>query len=125
MTGVYALIKQGFVRNVIVADDAFCKQIQSEWDYVVRIDELNPPPQMGWRFDGDEFVSCDFDQMVLEIEALNGAENPNAYNNTVPQEGKVVVPVSSSNISWIDIALVAGPISAAMTALAYLLGKFT
>lgn len=56
----YALIKNGTVQNVIVADEAFVAQIASEWDHIERID--TPAEQalgvgMGWGWDGTQFVA--------------------------------------------------------------------
>jgi len=55
----YALIKQGTVQNVIVADEAFISQIAPEWDHIERID--TPAEQalgvgIGWGWDGTQFV---------------------------------------------------------------------
>lgn len=56
----YALIKDGTVQNVIVADEQFVAQIASEWDHIERID--TPAEQalgvgIGWGWDGAEFTA--------------------------------------------------------------------
>lgn len=53
---IYALIKNGIVVNVIVADPNFISLIQSKWDYCVRIDNLNPCPRIGDLYDGSQFA---------------------------------------------------------------------
>lgn len=56
----YALIKNGTVQNVIVADEAFVAQIAPEWDHIERID--TPAEQalgvaIGWAWNGTQFVA--------------------------------------------------------------------
>lgn len=56
----YALIKNGVVANVIVADEQFIGLIAPEWDHVERID--TPAEQalgvgIGWGWDGTKFVA--------------------------------------------------------------------
>lgn len=56
----YALIKDGAVQNVIVADEQFVAQIAAEWDHIERID--TPAEQtlgvgIGWGWDGTQFVA--------------------------------------------------------------------
>lgn len=56
----YALIKNGQVENVIVADETFVQMIASEWDHIERID--TPAEQalgvgIGWGWDGTQFVA--------------------------------------------------------------------
>ena len=56
----YALIKNGQVENVIVADETFIAAIATEWDHIERID--TPAEQalgvgIGWAWDGSNFVA--------------------------------------------------------------------
>lgn len=56
----YALIKNGEVQNVIVADESFISMIASEWDHIERID--TPAEQalgvgIGWTWDGTQFIA--------------------------------------------------------------------
>lgn len=52
---VYALIKDGKVENMIVADEAFISKIQAQWEHCVRVDNLDVQPSIGWDFDGSDF----------------------------------------------------------------------
>lgn len=51
MINNYALIKNGKVKNIILADAEFLPHIQSEWDYIVNVEELSPRPSIGWDYD--------------------------------------------------------------------------
>lgn len=56
----YALIKNGTVQNVIVADANFIQSIQNEWDHIERIDtpaELALGVGIGWGWNGTTFVA--------------------------------------------------------------------
>ena len=56
----YALIKNGQVENVIVADETFVQMIASEWDHIERIDtpaERALGVGIGWAWDGSNFVA--------------------------------------------------------------------
>lgn len=48
---LYALIRDGRVANVIVADDAFAAAIAPDWDAVVRVDGRDDRPGPGWTYD--------------------------------------------------------------------------
>lgn len=50
----YALIKNGVVENVIVADESFIAQIASEWDH---IEPISGGAGRGWGWDGSQFVA--------------------------------------------------------------------
>lgn len=54
---IYALIKNGVVINCIVADETFAAHIRPQYDFVIRVDELDPQPGIGWLYDGDEFTA--------------------------------------------------------------------
>jgi hypothetical protein len=81
----YALVKDGIIQNVIVCEPEFLSNIQSNWDYCVRVDEIFKPakwvrgeeevyllppieeleqwtydpgqeePAIGWSYDGTNF----------------------------------------------------------------------
>lgn len=56
----YALIKDGVVANVIVADDEFVSLIADQWDHIERIDtpeEAALGVGIGWGWDGSNFVA--------------------------------------------------------------------
>lgn len=54
---IYACILNGVVENTIVADPEFVERIASQWDHVIRIDQLDPQPGMGWLYDGEVFTN--------------------------------------------------------------------
>jgi len=47
----YALITDGTIVNVIIADADFASLIESEYDHVLPCDHAGP----GWSYDGSEF----------------------------------------------------------------------
>jgi len=47
---IYAIINNGVVENTIVADETFVSQIQIQHEAVVRIDNLEPQPGIGWNY---------------------------------------------------------------------------
>ena len=56
----FALIKNGTVQNVIVADEAFIASVTSEWDHIECIDtpaERALGVGIGWGWDGSSFVA--------------------------------------------------------------------
>ena len=57
---IFALIKNGTVQNVIVADEAFITSITSKWDHIECIDtpaERALGVGIGWGWDGSGFVA--------------------------------------------------------------------
>jgi hypothetical protein len=52
---VYALVKAGVVVNTILADATFAASLTG-YDYVVRVDTLDPQPSIGWLYDGTTFT---------------------------------------------------------------------
>ncbi len=49
----YALIKNGKIINVIVADEAFIEEYKknSDWDFILQVDhEVKPTPWIGWSY---------------------------------------------------------------------------
>lgn len=53
---VYAQISEGVIQNRIVIDDPDIVQYFLEgYDYIIRVDDLDPEPQMGWLYDGMVF----------------------------------------------------------------------
>jgi hypothetical protein len=56
---IFALIKDGIIENKIVAEsqseaDTVCSVVHPGYQ-VVRIDENDPQPDIGWLFDGSAF----------------------------------------------------------------------
>ena len=74
-SGKWALIKNGFVVNTILADEEFIKLISNEYDYIVDIDNANPYPSIGWLFnptDGSfETPPVISGAVILEGEVVN------------------------------------------------------
>lgn len=54
---IYALIKNGKVRNVIEADPAFIVEIEKDWDAAPRVDNLEERPSIGWDFIDGAFTN--------------------------------------------------------------------
>ena len=52
---IYALIKDGIVKNVIVAEAAFIDVISNDWDYIVDITDTEYG--VGWTYNGEEFAA--------------------------------------------------------------------
>lgn len=50
---IFALILDGLVVNCIVANENKLYLIQNDYDEIIRIDELDPKPWIGWTYDGD------------------------------------------------------------------------
>jgi hypothetical protein len=53
---IYALIKNSLVVNIISGNQDFISKISSRFDFVVRIDELETKPGIGWSYDGVNFT---------------------------------------------------------------------
>jgi hypothetical protein len=47
---IYALVKNGVIENTIVADESFVSLIQPDWDFVLRIDQMENQPAIGWGY---------------------------------------------------------------------------
>lgn len=56
MEKIFALVNDGVVENRIVAETEFILQISSQWQFVVRVDELEQQPDIGWTYDGSNFA---------------------------------------------------------------------
>lgn len=53
---IYAQILNGIIENIIVLDDPSLSSLFSQgFDYFIRIDNLNPVPQIGWLYNGSSF----------------------------------------------------------------------
>lgn len=52
----YALIKNGIIQNVIVADSDVAAQYVGDYDYVVQIPDSPGSPFIGWSYDGSSFT---------------------------------------------------------------------
>lgn len=54
---VFAQIKDGIVKNIIVLDDLSLEDLFSEgFDFFIRIDEMEIQPGVHWIYDGIEFM---------------------------------------------------------------------
>jgi hypothetical protein len=60
----YAQIKGGWILNVIILNDPSLLSLffidpmgGPNFDYVLRIDEISPEPQIGWAYDGENFTN--------------------------------------------------------------------
>lgn len=52
---IYALIKDGEIKNIIVVNDlSFIGLIAHEWEFCKRIDNLDIIPQIGWKYSASE-----------------------------------------------------------------------
>lgn len=57
----YAQIKENRVHNIIVLEDESLKSLFKQgFDELVRIDNLDPIPHIGWYFDGYIFMPEEF-----------------------------------------------------------------
>ena len=52
---IYAVINNNVIENVIIADEDFAQMIRQQNQYVLRVDNLNPEPSIGWTYDGSTF----------------------------------------------------------------------
>lgn len=53
---IYAQIKNGIIENRIVLDDPKLEPLFLEgFDFLVRVDNLEPQPNIGWTYDGVKF----------------------------------------------------------------------
>jgi len=62
MIMIYAQIKNGFIMNIIYLLDTdilslfYTDPLTNDiFDYVIRIDNLDPQPCIGWTYDGENF----------------------------------------------------------------------
>lgn len=55
MQWIYAQIKDGEIKNTIVADAEFIKEVASQWDFIIDITDMDPQPAIGWLYDGQDF----------------------------------------------------------------------
>lgn len=57
---IYAQIKNGIVRNLIVLDDDSLAHLFAEgYDLCIRVDQLDPQPCIFWSYDGENFSAPD------------------------------------------------------------------
>lgn len=49
----FACVRNLVIENVIVADYDFLPLIQSQWDYILRVDDLTPEPCIGSTYNVD------------------------------------------------------------------------
>jgi hypothetical protein len=65
----YALIRNGIVENVIVADAAFIEVISNDWDDIVDITDTEYG--VGWTYDGEEFAAPVVEAVVEELAPMS------------------------------------------------------
>lgn len=53
---ILALVKDNIIENTIVADDELIASNYLSY-FVMRIDELDPHPGIGWTWDGEKFIA--------------------------------------------------------------------
>lgn len=53
---IYALIKDNTIKNEIIADETFIDVIKNNWDFIIRIDELNPRPKINDQYINGNFI---------------------------------------------------------------------
>jgi hypothetical protein len=53
---LYALIRNGIVEKVIVAEADFITLISAEWDACVRVEGREDRPSPSWTYDGELFT---------------------------------------------------------------------
>lgn len=56
---IFAQIKNGIVQNTIVLEDESLSEVfQNGFDHLIRVDQLEPRPSIGWSYDAeaDEFA---------------------------------------------------------------------
>lgn len=54
---VYAQIKDGIIKNTIVLDDMSLLNVFLDgFDYLLRVDDLDPQPSIGWSYDGSNYA---------------------------------------------------------------------
>lgn len=75
---IYAQIKNGSVKNIILLDNPLLETIFLEgFDYLVRIDNLNIIPSKDWNYDGNNFSPIDPGlpmQQAVEIKVQHAIE---------------------------------------------------
>jgi hypothetical protein len=76
----YALIRNGIVENVIVADAAFIEVISNNWDDIVDITDTGYG--VGWTYDGEEFAAP-----VVEVVVEDAAP--------ISTEGLIPIPTNN------------------------------
>lgn len=54
---LYALVKNGIVEQVIVAEADFIALITANWDACIRVDGREDRPSPSWTYDGELFTA--------------------------------------------------------------------
>lgn len=57
MEQIYALIKNGIVTGLIVADESTISIVADQCDSYVRVDQLSTRPGIDWTYDGNVFTN--------------------------------------------------------------------
>lgn len=62
---IYAVIKDGVVKNTIVVDDPdFLKHVQGEYDATIQVDQLTQRPGPGDLYDGSKFIRPETQEVI-------------------------------------------------------------
>lgn len=75
----YAQIKDGLVKNIIIVDDEVPLDTFKEgFDEIVKLDKPNLDPDIGFKYDGKDFVKVDsvFPQDDDIVEASPNGQGP-------------------------------------------------
>lgn len=72
---VWALVKDGSVQNLIIADQRYIDYIKGELDHCICIDKLDDKPTIGTAYDGTKFIITKPAPIVVEpVEEPSGDE---------------------------------------------------
>lgn len=62
----FALVKNGIVDNIIVADQEFVNQLTAQYDYILDVSQYEITPQIGWEYDSEE-DTCIVPEPIVSI----------------------------------------------------------
>lgn len=78
--GKYALIKDGIIANIVIAEASFIDAIRGEWDAIIDYEEhpQNPSPYAAAEIVDDQWVFTNTLDVVpvLESEGVTNVESP-------------------------------------------------
>lgn len=88
MASRYALIQNGKVVNTINADANYVALIENDWDHVVDISNIDPTPQLGWDYDGENFVAVDAPppSATFESRSTHAVDKGNTEDQSISGE---------------------------------------
>lgn len=52
---IWALVKDGKIENMIVADETFIPHISAQYSHCVNVTDVENKPHIGWNYDGTNF----------------------------------------------------------------------